>query len=69
MACVRGPARRVGGGRSNTGEIVINEALVVSSAEPADDVVKHFVTRANAFFMVVFKLGPAFMATGIHLSC
>ena len=29
------------------GEIVINEALVVSSAEPANTV-KHFATRANA---------------------
>ena len=30
------------------GEIVINEALVVSSAEPAGKV-KHFATRVNAF--------------------
>ena len=52
-----GPGRRVGGGRgrSNTGEIVINEALVVSSAEPADHAVKHFATRATTFFIVVFK--------------
>ena len=54
-----GPGRRVGGGRgrgrSNTGEIVINEAPVVSSAEPADGAVKHFATRATTFFIVVFK--------------
>ena len=51
-----GPGRRiVRGGRSNTGEIVINEALVVSSAEPADDAVKHFATRATTFFIVLLK--------------